>query len=93
MNKSHRDIKGESLMNLQQRIEEIGDSQREVYIKPPEKDKGSWIEEFFLNRVWDFIKKSFEFAANAEIKDGHVFIDITVRIAKRTIFSERIKVI
>ncbi|MDR9419440.1 hypothetical protein [Gracilimonas sp.] len=93
MNKSHRDIKGESIVNLKQRIEEIGEEKREVYVHKPIEKKGSWVERFFLDRVWDFITRSFEFKADADFKDGHIHVEVFVAIAGRTIFSDTIKVI
>ena len=79
----------EDLLN---RINEIAESKREVFVKPPTKEKGSWLEEVLLNRIIRFIRQAVELNVYTEVED-RLYIIIIVRIAGRTILNEKIKLI
>lgn len=82
-------------MNLKERIEQIGKEKREVY-RIEKREPKTWIEKrkaSIIEWLGDFID-DFKFVnIEIEFKGGHVYVDIFVAIAGRTIFSDRIKVI
>ena len=78
--------------DLKARINEIAESKREVFVKTPVKQKGSWLEEVLLNRIIRFIRQAVELNVYTEVED-RLYIIIIVRIAGRTILNEKIKLI
>lgn len=93
MNKSHRDIKGESILDYKEKLEELTSQTKELAVFPPEKKKGSWFEEFLLDRVLDFIRQAVELRVYTEPENRKLFLFVIVKIAGRLIIDEQIKLI
>lgn len=93
MNKSNRDIKGESINNYEERLKELTSQPKELAVFPPEKKEGSWIEEFLLDRVFGFIRQAVELKVYTEPENGKLFLFVIVKVAGRLLLDERIKLL
>lgn len=74
-------------------MEELTSQSKELAVYPPEKEKGSWVEEFLLDRVFGFIRQAVELKVYTEPENGKLFLFVIVNIAGRLLIDERIKLI
>ncbi len=103
MNKSHRDIKPESISDKEQllkRLDEIDDTYLDpVHIDPEKKPQGFWERMKAKVLDYDLLKKLISKEIRLNLKDyiegksSHLILKIKVKIAGHVILNETIKLI
>lgn len=88
-----RKIEPGTINDYEKKMKDLTSRPKVLISKPPAKQKGSWFEEFVLDRVIDFIRSAVNLTVYTQEEQGKLVLHITVMVAGRKLLEEKVKLL